>query len=72
MNKDRFDLEEEIMRCWEVVDDIKLAEEKIKELNLPSTQHIETLLEAIRNLYSIRFNTLNNTFGDLVFYGKIT
>jgi hypothetical protein len=58
MVKTRFDLEQEIMQCWNVVDDLKM----LVETDTVSVQSIE----AIRTLYAIKFEQLFATFEELV------
>lgn len=60
--KTRFDLEDNIMRCWEIVDDLELVSEHTE---LSSDEYVE-LLKALRVLYSLRFTELFSTFEDCI------
>lgn len=61
--KTRFDLEQEILGCWGIVDDIKVF---VDCLASP-----EDFL-ALSRVYEIRFQNLQNTFEQLVDRRKIT
>ena len=56
--KTRFDMEQEIMQAWQVLDDIKLL----------STREGTTKedWDAVTRLYQIRFETLFETFEQLI------
>lgn len=70
--KDRFDLEQDIMNCWNAVDDIKL----ITEHFVDSTEYRHMppdICDAIMNkylglaeLYEIKFKKLWDTFEELI------
>lgn len=60
--KTRFDLENNIMKCWEIVDDLELVSEHTE---LSSDEYAE-LLKALRVLYSLRFTELFSTFEDCI------
>jgi hypothetical protein len=59
--KDRFDLEQEIMQCWNVVDDLKLLSEKNKLTN----EHVDAIIA----LYTVKFETLFETFEECCAHG---
>lgn len=58
---DRFTLEEKIMGCWSIIEDM----DHIKE-----TKDLE-LVTHIQELYSAKFNSLFKVFEDLVHDGTI-
>lgn len=66
--KDRFDLEQEIMSCWDVVNDIDtfssniLDSPKFKDLSPDTANKICNTLSGIKELYDLRFNKLFDTF----------
>ena len=60
---DRFDFEQEIMRCWAVVEDIK---------TLAKTGCTPDNYEALATIYDIKFNSLFNMFVEMVKDKKIT
>jgi len=63
-----FDLEQDIMNCWNVVDDVKDAANYIgenvafKDLSAEHTDKILNLLLGIQSVYSMRFEKMWNTF----------
>jgi hypothetical protein len=61
--KTRFDMEQEIMTAWQVLDDIKMLSARAG-----TTQED---WDAVGRLYQIRFETLFETFENLIHDGKI-
>lgn len=59
VERDRFDLEQDILECWKVTNDIKLFEEQGGDLNVLS------------KYYDQKFDRLWNTFEMLIKEGKI-
>ena len=49
-----FDLEQEIMKTWHVVDDIQLLNENVMETDM-STDDIANALLGLENIYNMRF-----------------
>lgn len=68
MSKDRFDLEESIMECWNILDDIQIVTEHF--VDSPKWEGMDPkLCDALMNkylgikeLYDIRFQRLWDTF----------
>jgi hypothetical protein len=61
---DRFDLEQQIMQCWNVVEDITL---------LSKTEGVEKEdYQALARIYEIKFNVMFDTFSKLIQDGTIT
>ena len=56
--KTRFDMEQEIMQAWQVLDDIKLLSTRA------GTDQADW--DAVHRLYQIRFETLFETFEQLI------
>ncbi len=56
--KTRFDMEQEIMQVWQVLDDIKLLSTR------EGTEKADW--DAVTRLYQIRFETLFETFEQLI------
>jgi len=56
--KTRFDMEQEIMQVWQVLDDIKLLSARA------GTDQADW--DAVTRLYQIRFETLFETFEQLI------
>jgi hypothetical protein len=61
---DRFVLEQDIMECWGVVDDIKVLTGNPGLINDP--QRMDNALNAVSVLYQLKFEKLFNTFETLV------
>ena len=61
--KTRFDMEQEIMQAWQVLDDIKMLSAR------ESTTKEDW--DAVTRLYQIRFETLFETFEQLIRAGTI-
>jgi hypothetical protein len=61
--KTRFDMEQEIMQVWQVLDDIKLLSAR------EGTDQADW--DAVTRLYQIRFETLFETFEQMIKAGSI-
>jgi len=66
----RFTLEDQIMECWGVVDDLDMVY-STEALYEDQDRMMNTLL-GLQELYKIRFQRLFDTFEHLVHEGKIT
>ena len=62
MNKTRFDLEQEIMQCWNIVDDIKTIYTYHLDKKELSEDELGNILIGLEKLYQIKFETLFDTF----------
>jgi len=70
---DRFDLEQNIMKCWNVTDDIYLLYENVMD-RAPemTTDEIANALLGMHQLYEMKFEKLFNNFTYLIKEGKIS
>ena len=59
-----FDLEQEIMKAWHVVDDIQLLNKNVMETDM-STDDIANALIGLAKIYNMRFEKVFNMFEDL-------
>jgi len=59
MNTNRFDLEQDILACWGVTDDIQLIIDAYNEMK---SEEILATLKAIKALYELKFTRTFNTF----------
>ena len=59
-----FDLEQEIMKAWHVIDDIQLLNENVIETNV-SRDEIANALVGLESIYNMRFIKLFDVFEDL-------
>ena len=67
---DRFDLEQAIMACWNVTQDIDLVYENVMEKDM-ATDQIANALLGMNQLYEMKFNKLWDIFEQLVNDKKI-
>jgi hypothetical protein len=54
---DRFDLEERIMHCWQIVDDLDYVAELVQE-----NDRVANLVLGLKSLYQAKFEKLWETF----------
>lgn len=60
--KTRFDLEQEIMHCWNIVDDIKLIYTTHLDKRELTDDELANILIGLQELYQLKFETLFETF----------
>ena len=60
--KTRFDLEQEIMQCWNVTDDIKAIYTYHLDKQALTEDEMGNILIGLEKLYQIKFETLFDTF----------
>lgn len=63
---DRFELENNIMSCWNTADDIKLLADQISNKGM-SEDEIKNALLGILSLHEMRCQKLMDTFEDLIY-----
>jgi len=66
--KNRFDLEQEIMECWNIITDIEDIYEYVMDgneetLSIDERDKVSNMLLGLSQLYEIKFNKLFKTFG---------
>lgn len=60
---DRFDLEQQILDCWHVIDDIKMLTTAVCDHSPPLTEdQIANVLIGLETLYQLKFERLYETF----------
>ena len=69
-NTNRFDLEQSIMKCWNVTDDVDLVYRAIMDEDM-STDSVANILLGIKTIYDLRFNELFAQFENMIEEGKI-
>jgi hypothetical protein len=69
--KDRFDLEQNILKTWNVTEDIYLLYENVMEKEMTTDEIANTLL-GIHQLYEMKFNKLWDNFETLIEEKKLT
>lgn len=62
---DRFDLEQKIMQCWNIIDDIKFLQANKEKADF------DKVLDGIVLLYSLKFDDMFSCFEDLVSERKL-
>lgn len=61
----QFDLEQQIMQCWNLVDELKAVTEYSTKHN-SSAQEVLEVLDALVKLYQIKFENTFATFEDFI------
>lgn len=67
---DRFDLEQNIMKCWNVTDDIDLLYSTLMEKEM-TTDDIANFLLGMKTMYDLKFDELFTNFEKMVSEKKI-
>ena len=72
---DRFDLEQQIMACWNIVEDIQLLNKGVlegrPEGSAMTQDEISNYLLGLESIYSLKFEQMFDTFSTLVSTRKI-
>jgi hypothetical protein len=61
MNYPVFDLEQELLSCWQITSDLKLLEEGILEKDM-TRDDINNVVLGLRTLYELKFDKAWNSF----------
>lgn len=69
---DRFNLEQQIMTCWAVVDDIKALNIQMQDVGNMTEDEIANYLLGLQTIYQVKFEQLFAMFEKSVNDGKIT
>jgi len=67
---DRFDLEQHIMKCWNVTEDIQLLNKNVLEKDI-SVDDISNYLLGLKTIYDAKFEELFDNFSELIKDGII-
>jgi hypothetical protein len=67
---DRFDLEQHIMKCWNVTEDIDLLNYNVLEKDM-SRDEISNFLLGLKTIYNAKFDDLFDNFSELIKNGTI-
>ena len=72
---DRFDLEQQIMACWNILEDIKLLNIGVLEGRPDGTElttdEVSNYLMGLEAIYGLKFEQMFNTFSTLISERKI-
>lgn len=68
MEYNRFELEQKILRCWGIIDDLRLIQnnEKMTE------EQMQEFIKATITLYEVKFDDLFGYFSKMILEKKIT
>lgn len=71
----RFDLEQQIMACWNIIEDIQLLNTGVLEGrpdgSTMNQDEISNYLLGLESIYALKFEQMFDTFSTLVSTGKI-
>jgi hypothetical protein len=59
---DQFDLEQDIMNCWQVVDDLKTFSRRYLDGDKMTEDEVANIMIGLESLYQIKFEQLFGTF----------
>ena len=72
--KNSYDLEQELMSCWNVVDDLELLYDNIVnntsnkfDMSADTEHRLGNIVLGLKELYQMRFERTQNTFEQVVF-----
>jgi hypothetical protein len=68
---DRFDLEQSIMKCWNITDEIQLLNENVLESDALSKDDISNYLLGLETMYNLKFDKLFRQFEEMIKDKKI-
>ncbi len=63
--KDRFDLEQELLGCWNITDELKITNESLLDGNL-TLDELSNILMGLEKLYHLKFQKTFDTFENLI------
>jgi hypothetical protein len=72
MKYNRFDLEQLILKNWEITADVKHLYEKVLEDDSYTRDQIANYLLGLETIYELKFNKLWECFESIIQQGKIT
>lgn len=67
----RFDLEQAIMTCWAVVDDIRALNNQYQNTGNMTEDQIANYLLGLETIYQVKFEQLQSMFEQMIQDGKI-
>jgi len=72
---DRFDLEQQILDCWKIIDDIRLLDKNVLEGKVEggsmTQDEISNYLLGLESIYDLKFQQMFDTFSKLISQKKI-
>lgn len=67
---DRFDFEQQLMSCWNVVEDIKVLNKQFTE-HVMTEDEVSNFLLGLETIYQVKFNQLMDAFEELIAKKKL-
>lgn len=67
---DRFDLEQDILNCWHVVDDLKTFSRRYLDGDKMTEDEVANIIIGLESLYQIKFEQLFSTFEQCIKNGE--
>ena len=75
MMSNRFDLEQQILSCWHITDDIRILHKAVLEGKLDDQEltkdEISNYLLGLETIYNMKFQELFNTLETVIKEGKL-
>lgn len=68
---DRFDLEQQIMKCWNITEEVQLLNEQVLENDTLTKDQISNYLLGLNTIYDMKFEKLFEQFSQMVQEKKI-
>ena len=68
---DRFDLEQQILKCWNITEELQLLNEQVLENDSFTKDQISNYLLGLHTIYEVKFEKMFDQFSELVQTGKI-
>ena len=62
----QFDLEQQILQCWSVCDDLEMLFERVMDGPPMDTDELSNILLGMKSLYHMKFERCFSTFEDLL------
>lgn len=69
MNKNRFDLENEILECWQITSDLRVLGEAVGDG--ASYDTIMNIIIGMEEIYDLRFSKTMRTLSTIISEGKL-
>jgi len=68
---DRFDLEQQILKCWNITEEVQLLNEQVLENDTLTKDQISNYLLGLSTIYDMKFEKMFEQFSDMVKEKKI-
>lgn len=70
---DRFDFEQQIMKCWNVTDDIDYIAQYVSNLHMDAKDQdkVMNMLLGLKDMYDVKFQYMFDTFERMIKDGQI-